>query len=95
MRLSRGPGRVRDSRIRQAARALSLKRVCPLAWPTRPGRFPADKADRNASDGCLRQRVAAGLVHDRAGVLAAFEETSYEVPRQGKNYLTVAHPQTG
>ena len=65
------------------------------ARTTRPGRFPADKADRDAIDGYLRQRVAAGLVHDRAGVVAAFEEAGYEVPRQGRNYLTVAHPETG
>ena len=65
------------------------------ARTTRPGRFPADIADRDAIDGFLRQRVAAGLVQDRAGVVAAFEEAGYEVPRQGKNYLTVAHPETG
>ncbi len=65
------------------------------ARTTRPGRFPADKADRDAIDGYLRQRVAAGLVHDRAGVVAAFEEAGYEVPRQGKDYVTVAHPETG
>ncbi|MYF06206.1 MAG: relaxase/mobilization nuclease domain-containing protein [Holophagales bacterium] len=65
------------------------------ARSTRPGRFPADAADRDAIDDYLRQRVAAGLVHDRAGVVAAFEEAGYEVPRQGKHYLTVAHPETG
>ena len=65
------------------------------ARTTRPGRFPADAADRDAIDGYLRHRVAAGLIKDRAGVVAALEDAGFEVPRQGKNYLTVAAPETG
>lgn len=43
----------------------------------------------------LEQRIEAGLVQDRAAIVAAFQEIGFEVPRQGKNYVTVRDPDTG
>ena len=39
--------------------------------------------------------VAAGQVRDRAGVVAALKECGYEVPRQGRHYVTARNPETG
>ena len=43
----------------------------------------------------LEQRVEAGAVRDRAGVVAALEEAGFQVPRQGEGYVTVLDPDTG
>ena len=34
-------------------------------------------------------------MQDRAGVVAALQEAGLEVPRQGKNYVTAHHPESG
>ncbi|MDE0113985.1 MAG: hypothetical protein OXN84_17065 [Albidovulum sp.] len=43
----------------------------------------------------LEQRIEAGAVRDRAGVVAALEEAGFQVPRRGENYLTVLDPDSG
>ena len=43
----------------------------------------------------LTQRVEHGAVQSRADVVAALEDARLEVPRQGKNYLTVQNPDNG
>ncbi|MXW70532.1 MAG: relaxase/mobilization nuclease domain-containing protein, partial [Acidobacteria bacterium] len=43
----------------------------------------------------LLQRVEHGVVKNRADVVAALEEAGFEVPRQGKDYLTARDPETG
>ncbi len=43
----------------------------------------------------LEERVAAGEIEDRAGIVAALEEAGFTVPRQGKDYVTAADPETG
>ena len=41
------------------------------------------------------ERVTAGAVRDRAGVVAALGELGLEVTRQGRHYVTARHPDTG
>ena len=43
----------------------------------------------------LIQRVELGTVRNRADVVSALREAGLEVPRQGKNYLTLLDPETG
>ena len=43
----------------------------------------------------LLELVAAGRVKDRTGVVAALEARGYDVPRQGRHYVTARHPVTG
>ncbi|MYA45529.1 MAG: relaxase/mobilization nuclease domain-containing protein [Acidobacteria bacterium] len=43
----------------------------------------------------LLQRVESGGVKNRADVVAFLEEAGFEVPRQGKDYLTVRDPESG
>ena len=43
----------------------------------------------------LLERVTAGTVRDRAGVVAALGELGLEVTRQGRHYVTARHPDTG
>ena len=43
----------------------------------------------------LLERVTAGAVRDRAGVVAALGELGLEVTRQGRHYVTARHPDTG
>ena len=43
----------------------------------------------------LLERVTAGAVRDRAGVVAALGELGLEVTRQGRHYVTARHPETG
>ena len=50
---------------------------------------------RSAIRDYLLQRVEQGEVRDRAGVVAALQEAGLEVPRQGKNYITAADPDSG
>ena len=49
---------------------------------------------REAVTAFLEQRIAAGEVEDRAGVVRALEDVGFEVPRQGKDYITAADPET-
>ena len=43
----------------------------------------------------LLRGVARGTVQDRAGVVTALQEAGFDVPRQGKNYVTAHHPESG
>ena len=43
----------------------------------------------------LLGRVTEGAVKDRAGVVAALEGLGFEVPRQGRHYVTILRPETG
>ena len=43
----------------------------------------------------VRQGIEAGVIEDRATMVAALQRAGLEVPRQGKNYLTVADPASG
>jgi hypothetical protein len=43
----------------------------------------------------VRREVDAGRVKDRAGVVRYLEAQGYELPRTGKDYLTVRDPATG
>ena len=43
----------------------------------------------------LVQRIEAGAIEDRQGIVEALQEAGLEVPRQGKDYLTVLDPETG
>ncbi|MYD86764.1 MAG: relaxase/mobilization nuclease domain-containing protein [Acidobacteria bacterium] len=43
----------------------------------------------------LLQRVEHGAVRNRADVVASLEEAGFEVPRQGKDYLTARDPDSG
>ena len=50
---------------------------------------------REAVTAFLEERIAAGAIEDRAGIVAALEEAGFAVPRQGKDYVTAADPETG
>ena len=54
-----------------------------------------EPAPRDLIRDYLLQRVEHGTVQDRADIVAALQEAGLEVPRQGKNYLTVLDPTTG
>ena len=43
----------------------------------------------------LMGRVTEGAVKDRAGVVAALEGLGFDVPRQGRHYVTILRPETG
>ena len=43
----------------------------------------------------LVQRIEAGAIEDRQGIIEALQEAGLEVPRQGKDYLTVLDPESG
>lgn len=49
---------------------------------------------REALHGLLSGLVGAGVVQDRAGLVAALEAAGMSVPRQGKDYITVQDPET-
>ncbi|MCC0179905.1 toprim domain-containing protein, partial [Waterburya agarophytonicola K14] len=42
----------------------------------------------------ITQRIEAGLVTNRDDIIQSFAEIGLEIPRQGKNYLTVVDPET-
>lgn len=43
----------------------------------------------------LVQHIEAGTIEDRAGIIAALEKIGVEIPRQGRDYITVREPSTG
>lgn len=49
---------------------------------------------KEALHGLLLGLVEAGVVRDRAGLVAALEDAGMAVPRQGKDYITVQDPET-
>ena len=54
-----------------------------------------DGGPREAIEQYLLQRVGSGQAEDRAGVVAALKEAGFEVPREGKHYITVLDPERG
>jgi hypothetical protein len=55
---------------------------------------PERAQTREAVTAFLEERIVAGEIEDRAGIVAALEEAGFEIPRQGKDYITVADPET-
>ena len=49
---------------------------------------------REALHALLTGLVGAGLIQNRAGLVAALEDAGMTVPRQGKDYITVQDPET-
>ncbi|MBA1159436.1 relaxase/mobilization nuclease domain-containing protein, partial [Microvirga sp. Marseille-Q2068] len=56
---------------------------------------PERLADREAITGYLSERIVAGDVQDRAGIVRALEEAGLEVTRQGREYVSVKDRETG
>lgn len=56
---------------------------------------PDRAAGREALHGWISDQIYEGLITDRAVLIEALKESGFEVPRAGKNYLTVKDPDTG
>lgn len=74
------------------ARARDLGFELPPVWERDGFRL---KEGREALHGHVTALIEAGVVHDRASMVQALTEAGLEVPRQGKDYLTVKDPETG
>lgn len=55
---------------------------------------PNRAAGREALHGWISDQIYEGLITDRAVLIEALKEAGFEVPRAGKNYLTVKDPDT-
>ena len=55
---------------------------------------PDRAAGRKALHGWISDQIYGGLITDRAVLTEALKEAGFEVPRTGKNYLTVKNPDT-
>ena len=60
----------------------------------RNGEKPLDDI-RQLVDGVLTERAAQGLIRSRSDVLEHVKELGFEVKREGKDYITVAEPESG
>lgn len=69
-----------------AARTAETKKVAEA---------PDRAAGRDALHGWISDQIYEGLITDRAVLTEALKEAGFEVPRAGKNYLTVKDPDTG
>ena len=69
-----------------AARTAETKKVAEA---------PDRAAGREALHGWISDQIYEGLITDRAVLTEALIEAGFEVPRAGKNYLTVKDPDTG
>ena len=56
---------------------------------------PKRLKSRESINEYLQERVAAGQVQNRAGLVEALTEAGLEVPRQGKDYVTALDPDSG
>ncbi|QBF30772.1 relaxase/mobilization nuclease domain-containing protein [Thalassococcus sp. S3] len=56
---------------------------------------PTRAQGRDELHGWVRDQISLGLITDRAVMTEALKEAGFEVPRAGKNYLTVKDPDTG
>ncbi|QBY00131.1 mobilization relaxase [Rhodophyticola sp. CCM32] len=56
---------------------------------------PTRAQGRDELHGWIRDQISLGLITDRAVMTEALKEAGFEVPRAGKNYLTVKDPDTG
>ncbi|WP_299413544.1 relaxase/mobilization nuclease domain-containing protein [uncultured Sulfitobacter sp.] len=68
-----------------AARTAETKKVAEA---------PDRAAGREALHGWIRDQIYEGLITDRAMLIEALKDAGFEVPRAGKNYLTVKDPDT-
>lgn len=68
-----------------------LKRI---AEALRQGQEPPENM-RELLDGVLTQRAVAGDIRSRQELLRHVRELGLEVPRAGKNYITIREPQSG
>lgn len=55
---------------------------------------PDRAAGREALHGWISDQIYEGLITDRAALTDALKEAGFEVPRAGKNYITVKDPET-
>ena len=55
----------------------------------------AEKDPRRLITDYLGQRIESGSVSDRSSMVLALREAGLEVPRQGKDYITAADPDSG
>ncbi|MBU2959212.1 relaxase/mobilization nuclease domain-containing protein [Paracoccus sp. 1_MG-2023] len=55
---------------------------------------PDRAAGRDGLHAWVGDQISMGLIEDRAGMVAALTDAGFEVPRAGKNYLTVKDPET-
>ena len=55
---------------------------------------PERAQTREAVTAFLEDRIVAGEIEDRDGIVRALEEVGFAIPRQGKDYITVADPET-
>ncbi|UWQ32078.1 relaxase/mobilization nuclease domain-containing protein [Leisingera sp. M527] len=55
---------------------------------------PDRAAGRDGLHAWIGDQISLGLIEDRAGLIAALNDAGFEVPRAGKNYLTVKDPET-
>ena len=86
------------SRPDDPSRARAFRPAPHLAYQSRAARRAGEDIDpdpRREIGMHLLELVDAGLVMDRAGVVAALEECGYDVPRQGEHYVTARDPATG
>lgn len=56
---------------------------------------PTRAQGRDELHGWVRDQISLGLITDRAVMTEALKDAGFEVPRAGKNYLTVKDPDTG
>lgn len=55
-----------------------------------------DRAEgREGLYGWILDQISVGLIEDRAQMAAALTEAGFELPRHGKDYITVKDPETG
>ena len=60
------------------------------------GRQREERAQtREAVTEFLEHRITAGEIGDRDGIVDALKEVGFEVPREGRDYITAADPDTG
>jgi hypothetical protein len=55
---------------------------------------PDRAAGRDGLHTWIGDQISMGLIEDRTGMVAALTDAGFEVPRAGKNYLTVKDPET-
>ncbi|WP_428926352.1 relaxase/mobilization nuclease domain-containing protein [Marinibacterium sp. SX1] len=55
---------------------------------------PDRAAGRDGLHAWIADQISMGLIEDRTGMVAALTDAGFEVPRAGKNYLTVKDPET-
>ena len=56
---------------------------------------PARGDAREAITSYLEDRIVTGQVENRAGLVGALKEVGFEVPREGKDYVTALDPESG